>query len=154
MPPILVDRGWIPYEFSDPRAREAFRPPTGEVTVQGILRQSQSRRSSFSPADPPRSPDLPRLDAWFRVDLPRIQEQLPYPLLPFFLEEETPSGVTPRWLPRPDPDIELDEGSHLIYAVQWFAFAGILIGGVCVPVLHAHKVCRLLLRIEVYLCQD
>ncbi|MGC8780654.1 MAG: SURF1 family cytochrome oxidase biogenesis protein, partial [Anaerolineae bacterium] len=90
---------------------------------------SQARRSALSPADPPLGPDRPRLDAWFRVDLPRIQEQMPYPLLPVFLEEETPAGVAPRWLPRPDPDIRLDEGSHLLYAVQWAAFAGILAAG-------------------------
>jgi surfeit locus 1 family protein len=126
---VLVDRGWIPFELADAEHRPAFHDAVGEVEVQGILRTSQARRSSLSPADPPLGPDRPRLDAWFRVDLPRIQEQVPYPLLPVFLEEETPAGTAPRWLPRPDPDIQLDEGSHLLYAVQWAAFAGILVAG-------------------------
>lgn len=126
---VLVDRGWIPFELAGPEQRAAFHNAVGEVEVQGILRVGQSRRSSLSPADPPLGPDRPRLDAWFRVDLPRIQEQMPYPLLPVFLEEETPTGAEPRWLPRPDPDIQLDEGSHLLYAVQWAAFAGILAAG-------------------------
>jgi surfeit locus 1 family protein len=123
---VLIDRGWIPFEFSSPEQRATFRNASGEVEVQGILRQSQTRRSSLSPADPLLSPERPRLDAWFRVDLPRIQEQMPYRLLPLYLEEETPPGAQTRWLPRPDPDIQLDEGSHFIYAIQWFAFAAIL----------------------------
>ena len=123
---VLVDRGWIPFEFSSPEQRAQFRNATGEVEVQGILRNSQTRRNSLSPADPPLGPERARLDAWFRVDLPRIQEQVPYRLLPLYLEEETPPGAEARWLPRPDPDIQLDEGSHFIYAIQWFAFAAIL----------------------------
>jgi len=123
---VLVDRGWIPFEFSTPEQRAKFRNATGEVEVQGILRHSQTRRSSLSPADPPLNSERARLDAWFRVDLPRIQEQVPYGLLPLYLEEETPAGAEARWLPRPDPDIQLDEGSHFIYAIQWFAFAAIL----------------------------
>jgi len=123
---VLVDRGWIPFEFSSPEQRAQFRNATGEVEVQGILRHSQTRRNSLSPADPPLGPERARLDAWFRVDLPRIQEQTSYRLLPLYLEEETPPGAEARWLPRPDPDIQLDEGSHFIYAIQWFAFAAIL----------------------------
>ena len=123
---VLVDRGWIPFEFSSPEQRAQFRNATGEVEVQGILRQSQTRRNNLSPADPPLGPERARLEAWFRVDLPRIQEQMPYRLLPLYLEEETPPGAEARWLPRPDPDIQLDEGSHFIYAMQWFAFAAIL----------------------------
>jgi surfeit locus 1 family protein len=126
---VLVDRGWIPFELALGDGRAAFRDAVGEVAVYGVLRQSQARRSRFSPADPPIGPDRPRLDAWFRVDLPRIQQQTPYPLLGLFLEEETPPGAQPRWLPRPDPDIRLDEGSHLLYAIQWAAFTGILLLG-------------------------
>jgi surfeit locus 1 family protein len=123
---VLVDRGWIPFEFSSVEQRAQFRNATGEVEIQGILRQSQMRRNSLSPADPPLGPERARLDAWFRVDLPRIQEQVPYRLLSLYLEEETPPGAEARWLPRPDPDIQLDEGSHFIYASQWFAFAAML----------------------------
>ena len=83
----------------------------------------------MSPADLPLGPERPRLDAWYRVDIPRIQEQVPYPLLPVFLEEEPAAGEPARRFPRPDPDIELSEGPHLGYAIQWFAFAGILLGG-------------------------
>ena len=79
------------------------------------------------PADPPLGPDLPRLDAWFRVDLPRIQEQTPYPLLPVYVEQAPEPGRSgPPW---PQDPIALSEGSHLSYALQWFAFATILLVG-------------------------
>ena len=83
----------------------------------------------MSPADPPLGPDRPRLDAWHRVDIPRIQEQIPYSLLPLYLEEDQAPGEPVRRFPRAAPQLVLSEGSHLGYAVQWFAFAGILLGG-------------------------
>ena len=127
---ILVDRGWLPYELADPAVRPAYQDrPSGEVTVTGILRRSMVRVGSFSPADPPLTGDRPRLDAWYRVDIPRIQEQVPYPLLAMYLEA-LPEGETPAdRFPRPAPEIELSEGSHLVYAIQWFAFAVIALAG-------------------------
>jgi surfeit locus 1 family protein len=140
---ILVDRGWIPYDQAAADQRSRFERPQGEVEVTGILRQSVARRG-MSPIDPPLGPDRPRLDAWHRVDIPRIQEQILYPLLPVYLEATPPGccptvpgsepaagAAIPRTLPRPDPDVRLDEGSHIFYAIQWFAFAAIL-GGVYV----------------------
>ena len=103
--------------------------PCGEVEVSGILQQSQKRPGSIAPADPPLGPDRPRLDAWHRVDIPRIQEQVPYPLLPLYLEEDQAPGEPVRRFPRAEPELALSEGGHLGYAVQWFAFAGILLGG-------------------------
>jgi surfeit locus 1 family protein len=127
---VLVDRGWIPYKLSTPELRARFHDAAGEVAVRGVLRRSVARTSSLSPADPPLGPALPRLDAWHRVDLPRMGEQMPYPLLSLFLEEEpAESAGAVRRFPRADPDIELSEGPHLGYAVQWFAFAGIALAG-------------------------
>jgi surfeit locus 1 family protein len=137
---ILVDRGWIPYDYAGASQRSRFARPQGEVEVTGILRRSVARRG-MSPEDAALGPDRPRLDAWHRVDIPRIQGQVPYPLLPVYLEATPPGccpslpGSAPRaasaalpTLPRPDPDVQLDAGSHLYYAIQWFAFAAILAG--------------------------
>jgi surfeit locus 1 family protein len=126
---VLVDRGWIPYEMADQEQRKVFQDATGEVEVRGILRRTEVRSSGMSPADPPIGPDRPRLDAWHRVDIPRIEEQIPYPLLPLYLEEDQAPGEPIRRFPRAAPEIALSEGGHLGYAVQWFAFAGILLGG-------------------------
>ena len=125
---VLVDRGWIPYDMAEISQRQGVVRPDGIVEIRGILRQSQRRRSPLSPPDPPLGPDRPRLDAWFRIDIPAIQQQIPYPLLPLFLEEER-SVVPNAHLPRPDPDLQLSEGSHFTNAIQWFSFAGIVLLG-------------------------
>jgi surfeit locus 1 family protein len=61
------------------------------------------------------------------VDIERIQEQAPYPLLPIFIRQlptpDAPAGA----LPQPDSGVTLDEGPHLGYAIQWFSFAVILV---------------------------
>jgi surfeit locus 1 family protein len=125
---ILVDRGWIPYESAAPERRAEFHNAQGEVEVHGILRQSQERRGPVSPEDPIPSPEQ-RVDAWHRVDLPKIRQQLPYPLQTLYLEEDVAPGETPRLFPKPLPEISLDEGSHLLYALQWFSFAAIALIG-------------------------
>ena len=123
---VLVDRGWIPYLEREPDARKGYRV-AGNVVIHGRARLPQVRTSSLVPADPALSPTMPRVDAWLRVDVPRIQQQTPYPLLPMFVQAlPDPGGPA---LPWREPTIELDEGPHLSYAIQWFAFATILLAG-------------------------
>src|SRR5262249_51205709 len=97
----------------------------GAISVEGIARLSQE--NAAGPRDPPLEPDQARLDAWFRVDIPRIQAQMGYPLLPLFVEQQPALGDPP--LPRRVPTTDLGEGPHLVYAIQWFAFAIILLAG-------------------------
>jgi surfeit locus 1 family protein len=122
---ILVDRGWIPLNQSDAQARTAYTTP-GEVSIEGVARQSQ--HGLAGPADPPFSTTQPRLDAWFRVDIERIQQQTPYPLLPIFVEMQ-PAREPPTRPPLPSVTTDLGLGSHLGYAIQWFSFAIILVVG-------------------------
>lgn len=125
---VLVDRGWIPYEKSLPDQRQPYATPTGTVTVNGLIRLSQTRPATLSPADPPINPDRPRLDAWFWLDIDQIQNQFrDYQLLPFYLEQDPGADTTT--LPAPEHNLELDDGPHLSYAIQWFAFAAILLIG-------------------------
>lgn len=125
---VLVDRGWIPRGDSDPEPADlaAYDLP-GEVTVEGIAYQTQTRPSSLSPLDPPLKEGQTRLVAWFRVDIDRIQAQLPYPLLPVFIRQLPGPTPDPKSLPRQESGITLDEGPHLGYALQWFSFAAILV---------------------------
>jgi surfeit locus 1 family protein len=122
---VLVDRGWLPRDQADPAARSAFTAPSGELLVSGIVRRSQA--DAGGPRDPPFGPDRERLDAWFRVDTARIQQQAGYPLLPIFIEQQPTPGDTA--LPRRVATADLGEGPHMGYAVQWFAFAIILVVG-------------------------
>jgi surfeit locus 1 family protein len=124
---VLVDRGWIPYDQAAPEARAVYQTPTGEVEVAGLARLSQTRASSLLPADPTVGPDLPRLEAWYWVNLEQIQDQLPYSLLPVFIELEAAANTTS--LPIPGYEVDLTDGPHLSYAIQWFAFAAIAVAG-------------------------
>jgi surfeit locus 1 family protein len=111
---LLVNRGWIPLGLDEVPVSEA-PPPEGEVTVVGWIRPSQQRRG-VGPADPVEG----RLVAMNRVDVGRVQQQVPFELDPVYIsmlgeqEEGRPILV-------PAPGFE-DEGSHLAYAIQWFAF--------------------------------
>jgi len=124
---VLIDRGWIPASQASPAGRAAFAIG-GTIEVTGIGRPSQQEPSIALLADPTRGPGSPPLDGWRFLDLPAIQTQVPNPLLPVILEASEPvGGMSP---PKPQTEIDLSEGSHLSYAVQWFAFAAIaLLGG-------------------------
>jgi surfeit locus 1 family protein len=125
---VLVNRGWIPRGNVDP-SPESLRvyDLEGEVTVEGIAYPSETRPNSFAPSDPELKPGQTRLFGWFWIDINRIQEQLPYPLLDIYVEQLPPENVDPTTLPRRANVVVLDEGPHLSYAMQWFSFATILI---------------------------
>lgn len=122
---VLVNRGWIPRGNVDPppESRRVY-DVEGEVTIEGIAYRTETRPNRFAPLDPTPAAGKTRLDAWFRVDIERLQQQLPYPLLPIFVEQTAPTD--PDNLPRQTAGIDLSEGPHLSYALQWFSFAVIL----------------------------
>ena len=120
---VLVDRGWIPYDAPATR----YPAPGGVIAIEGIARAGQPRTGWLSPRDPALTAAMPRLQSWYRVDIARIQEQTPYPLLPVFVQQT--GGFVSGALPAADVDIELSDGPHLSYAIQWFAFAATLLIG-------------------------
>ncbi|MFN8456587.1 MAG: SURF1 family protein [Anaerolineae bacterium] len=124
---ILIDRGWIPRREADLQPTDLTPYEiTGEVTIEGIAYRTQTRSGWLSPLDPPLREGQTRLVNWFRVDIDRIQQQVPYPLLPVFIKQLPDSSTQPDTLPQPEA-LTLDEGPHLGYALQWFSFATILV---------------------------
>ncbi len=123
---VLVDRGWIPgpdYETGDwSRFDES-----GTVVVHGIIRDAQAKADFGSRSDPTPSPGAAPSKSWNFVNINNLSKQVPYPLLSVYIEE----SPNPSWtgLPyRQQPQLDLTEGPHLSYAIQWFSFA-ILLGG-------------------------
>jgi len=125
---VLVDRGWIPADGNDLPADWRRYDQPGRVTVQGQIRLGQTKPDLGGVPDPTLTPDQTRLDFWNLVNLERIQSQVPYPLLNIFVQPDVDLGDTEPPIPY-QPDIELTEGSHMGYAIQWFTYATILVLG-------------------------
>ncbi len=125
---LLVVRGWIADEVArnEPAGTWAV---AGTVTVSGVLKPSQPEPSLAFLADRiPSEGGLP-LRTWRVLNVEGIGGQTPYPLLEVFLEQETPAPHP--GAPLPAGELDLGEGSHFGYAIQWFAFAAIAwIGGI------------------------
>lgn len=119
---VLVDRGWLP--ASQRGGALAAYAIAREVSLEGIARAPQVRPDSpLAPIDVP-MPGEERIEAWVRVDVAGLQGQVDAPLLPLFVEALPAPGDPP--LPQPADPRTLDEGPHLGYALQWFAFAAML----------------------------
>jgi len=116
---VLVDRGWIPAEAFMSGDWSDFDEP-GVVTVQGIVRASQSKPDYGKKNDPEGE-----LMAWNFANVERIQAQTPYSLLPVYIQQ-APDPTWTRLPYRSLPELELTEGPHMGYALQWFSFAAIL----------------------------
>jgi surfeit locus 1 family protein len=112
---VLVNRGWIPLVLDEVPVTEA-PPPQGVVTVEGWILLNQEK-PPFGPTDPVDG----RLSAMSRIDISRIQDQTSVTLSPVYLVALHDRGGE---LPVPvDTPVFDDEGPHLAYAIQWFAFA-------------------------------
>ncbi len=125
---VLVERGWIPADGNNSPADWRKYDEPGRVTIQGQIRLGQTNPDLGGVPDPALAPGQKRLEFWNIVNLERIGQQVPYPLLDVFVQPNPdPDDVTP---PIPyQPDIELTEGPHLGYAGQWFIFETILVLG-------------------------
>lgn len=111
---VLVDRGWIPYDLAARGEWTRFDEP-GPAVITGYVRLSQASLGAraFTPT-PSRE--------WFYLDVQAIQAQVPYPLLPIYILQA--GSGRPDTLPyRGELQLDLSEGPHLGYALQWFTFA-------------------------------
>jgi surfeit locus 1 family protein len=123
---VLIDRGWIPLQ--DAHHLEKFEI-SGDVTIHGQIRRPQTHPDFGGVPDPTLSPYETRLDAWNIVNLDRIQQQVNYPLLPVYIQE-APSDLAGNSPPYASlSEVEITEGPHAGYAIQWFSFAAILAVG-------------------------
>lgn len=114
---ILVDRGWVPLPTNDSVLDES-RPPTGEVTLEGVLLPTE-KKGFLGVSDPPPGD----VTATPRVDLDRLAGQLPYPLYPVYLRLQSQEPANTADLPIPVPIPNPSEGPHREYAIQWALFA-------------------------------
>lgn len=121
---ILVDRGWIPHQDYQSGDWTKFAEPD-IVIVHGVLRRPQIKAEIGGRTDPTPAPGEAPRAAWNFVNIEQIGKQVSYPLLGAYIQQ----APDPAWtnLPyRTKPEIEITEGPHLGYALQWFSFAVLL----------------------------
>jgi len=125
---ILIERGWIPAQGNANPSDWRKYDQTGEVTIDGIIRLGPSAPELGGIPDPELPAGQTRLYFWNNINMERIGKQMPASLLPVFVQPN-PDPV-PAGPPYPyQPTIEISEGPHLGYALQWFTFATLLFFG-------------------------
>jgi surfeit locus 1 family protein len=124
---VLVDRGWIPADGNT--APEDWREydEAGEITITGRIRLGQEKPALGGVDDPSSLPGEP-LFIWNNLDLNRVADQIPYPMLLVLIQPVMDENDSKPPIPF-QPELDLTEGSHFGYALQWFTFAGILFFG-------------------------
>lgn len=146
---VLVLRGAVP-------APDGFHAPVGEARppearpATGPADETADRDEAAPPVTvhglalpPPEGERAPRPDTLHsdvgvhpvlsRLDLDLLRELLPYPVLETYVQADSATARVPpsqgvRLPLRLEPP-RLDDGPHLMYAIQWFAFAAILLVG-------------------------
>ena len=114
---VLVDRGWIPDD--EYQAGNLFTDAAGPQAVSGYIALTETLRRRTAESVAPATPN----DEVFRVDVAALAEESPYPLVPYYVRLSSTEEVD-RTLPVEIPrEIDLSEGPHLGYAIQWFIFS-------------------------------
>ncbi len=117
-PALLVDRGWIAAGQTATDLPDVPPPPAGEVEVTARIR----------PSEPASTTGTPPRGQVTRIDVSQIRRDLPYPTYGGY-GELTRERPAPREAPALQDPPELSTGPHLAYAVQWFLFGVMALGG-------------------------
>ncbi|WP_426762787.1 SURF1 family protein [Pseudarthrobacter sp. 1G09] len=116
---VIIDRGWLPIGNNNPGSPDSVpAPPSGEVTAVVRLKHGEPELQRGAPQGQLAS-----------IDLPTYAAQLGYPVLTGAygqLASETPAAAD---MPVAFPKPSTEEGTHLSYSLQWFAFGVLMFVG-------------------------
>jgi surfeit locus 1 family protein len=116
---ILVNRGWV--GWSQGRSvLPVVATPAGRVQIIGLATVPSTKKFFLMPDHPDAQAKL-----WSRVDMPRFEKMIGYPLQPVVLQQtggDAPDTLVRHWAP-PDDRV----GMHRGYAFQWFGMAAALL---------------------------
>jgi surfeit locus 1 family protein len=125
---VLVDRGWIPAAGNERASDWRKYDEPLNVAVAGLLRLAPAPPSFAGLAEPTPTPGNGKTDFWISLDIALIQKQAGYPLLPIYIQKiPGPNSSSPPIAVA--PALDLSEGPHFGYAMQWFGFAALFVVG-------------------------
>lgn len=108
---VLVNRGFVPDDV-----RATLRPAAGPAHITGLLRRTEPGGGFLRGNDP-------AAGRWFSRDVDAIARARGWrPVAPLFVDAEAAPGTA--W-PRGGLTVLSFPNNHLIYALTWFALAGL-----------------------------
>ncbi len=109
---VLVNRGFVP-----PAQRGRTPPPTGQVTVRGLLRITEPGGGFLRDNDP-------AADRWYSRDVAAIAAARRLgTVAPYFIDA---AATAPDAWPRGGLTVVTFRNNHLVYALTWFGLAALL----------------------------
>ncbi len=124
---VIVDRGWV--YAPDGETVDLAKWHDRDSVFSGYVEEFPSVAGAMSAAHP---------GVITRLGYAAVRGALPYPVSPVYVVMLGDSVVAPDRLARLTPP-PLDEGPHLNYAIQWFAFAAIALVGAVVVIWQRHE---------------
>jgi cytochrome oxidase assembly protein ShyY1 len=116
---VVIDRGWLPIGNNNPgRPDSVPAPPQGVVTVVARLKPAEPALQRGAPDGQLAS-----------IDLAAYSGQLDYPLLTGAYAQLASESPAVADMPFPFPKPTTEEGTHLSYSLQWFAFGVLMFIG-------------------------
>lgn len=117
---VLVNRGFVPADRSDPRVRSAGQQ-AGRVTTAGLLRASEPGGAFLRRNDP-------AAGRWYSRDVAAIVRARELgTAMPYFIDAD--AAPNPGGFPVGGLTVVALSNNHLVYALTWFALAGLSSGG-------------------------
>ncbi|MCO4255748.1 SURF1 family cytochrome oxidase biogenesis protein [Pseudarthrobacter cellobiosi] len=116
---VVIDRGWLPIGNKNPGSPDSIpAPPAGPVTAVVRLKHGEPGLDRGAPDGQLAS-----------IDLPTYADQLGYPVLTGAYGQLASESPAPADMPFPFPKPTTEEGTHLSYSLQWFAFGVLMFVG-------------------------
>ena len=113
---VLVHRGFMPTPDAVTVQTDSVRE-FGKVPVEGTAEVVGSGNGDRL--------ERGHRTTWARLDLAALSARMPYQLAPVYIRQ-SPDSSLPRFPRRLEPP-PIGDGSHLNYAIQWFAFAAMAV---------------------------
>jgi surfeit locus 1 family protein len=114
--PILIDRGFVPFDHASELA--AFAPADEDVEIDGVVRMPEAG-GLFLPSN------QPDRNIWYTVQMAQMSKETALPLMPIYVAAK-PNGATGWPAATGGTEGAGIRNEHLNYAIFWYSMAAAL----------------------------